>query len=329
MARLGVALGGGMSPSDVVECVKLAEELGYESAWVIEGHGGDQFSMLTACALATKRIRLGTAISSVFVRTAPTIAMAAACVDHYSNGRFTLGLGSSHRVQVLDEHGIGYGKPLERVKETVEVVRTLLRDGAVSYQGETIQIKNFDLWFSPSRREIPIYLAAVFSRMLQLCGRIAQGALTVWMTPDGVRKAVEQVASGARAASRNPSEVDIGHLLPCAVDANPSAAAAKLKPAVAFYVGFFPRYNRLVAESGFADTARAIKEAWQRGDRDGAAAAVPDEVVRQLALADAPAQCRARIEDYRRAGVTVPILLPAPGPEGKRTVMDAIRACAG
>ena len=98
--RIGIAFTGGLTPPDIVECVRLAEELGYESAWMTEGHGGDQFAILAACAVATHRIRLGTAISSVFVRSAPTIAMAAATVDHLSGGRFTLGLGSSHRVQV-------------------------------------------------------------------------------------------------------------------------------------------------------------------------------------------------------------------------------------
>ncbi len=145
MERLGIALGSGLSPTDIVESVKLAEQIGYESAWIVEGHGGDQFSLLTACALATRRVRLGTAISSVFVRTAPTIAMAAACVDHFSGGRFVLGLGSSHKVQVEAEHGVHYADPVTRVRETVEVVRTLLRDGVTSYHGKTIAIERFDL----------------------------------------------------------------------------------------------------------------------------------------------------------------------------------------
>jgi alkanesulfonate monooxygenase SsuD/methylene tetrahydromethanopterin reductase-like flavin-dependent oxidoreductase (luciferase family) len=98
MTRLGLAISGGLSPTEIVECVQLAEEFGYESAWVAEGHGGDQFAILAACAVATTRILLGTSISSVFVRSAPTIAMAAATVDHLSNQRFILGLGSSHRV---------------------------------------------------------------------------------------------------------------------------------------------------------------------------------------------------------------------------------------
>ena len=98
MERIGVAFTEGLRPREIVECVKYAEELGYESAWMAEGHGGDHFTILTACALATKRILLGTSISSVYVRSAPTIAMAAACVDEFSEGRFILGLGSSHKV---------------------------------------------------------------------------------------------------------------------------------------------------------------------------------------------------------------------------------------
>src|SRR5881409_4230509 len=104
MTRIGVAFSGGLAPADIVECVRLAETLGYESAWVAEGHGGDQFAILAACAVVTRRILLGTSISSVFVRSVPTIAMAAATVDHLSNRRLILGLGSSHRVQVEPEH---------------------------------------------------------------------------------------------------------------------------------------------------------------------------------------------------------------------------------
>jgi alkanesulfonate monooxygenase SsuD/methylene tetrahydromethanopterin reductase-like flavin-dependent oxidoreductase (luciferase family) len=136
MERLGVGFAGGFQPKEVAACVKYAEQLGYDSAWVTEGHGGDQFTILTACALATSRITLGTNISSVFARSAPTIAMAAACVDDFSNGRFILGLGSSHRVQVVGEHGLEYSKPLSRVKESVDIIRTIWRDGEIrSYNG--------------------------------------------------------------------------------------------------------------------------------------------------------------------------------------------------
>ena len=132
MSRIGVAFSGGLTASEIADCAERAEALGYESVWVAEGHGGDQFAILAACALRTRRIRLGTAISSVFVRTAPTIAMSAATVDELSGGRFVLGLGSSHRVQVGPEHGVEYARPLARVRDTVAVVRTLIREGEVA-----------------------------------------------------------------------------------------------------------------------------------------------------------------------------------------------------
>src|SRR5438045_5261203 len=165
MERLGIAFSGGASPAEIVDCVKLAETLGYESAWVAEGHGGDQFAGLAACARETSRVGLGTAITSVFVRTAPTIAMAAATVDDLSGGRLILGIGSSHKVQVEAEHGVPYTKPLTRTRETVEIVRALLREAWVGYRGETMRIDGVDRWFAPRRQEILIYRSAV-------CGRV-------------------------------------------------------------------------------------------------------------------------------------------------------------
>jgi len=329
MARIGVAFAGGMSPLDIVDCVKLAEDLGYESAWIAEGHGGDQFSILTACAVQTKRILLGTSISSIFVRSAPTLAMAAACVDHFSNQRFILGLGSSHKVQVEPEHGISYSKPVQRLKETVEIIRTLLRDGVVSYQGETIAIERFDLWFNPIRRELPIYVSAVFPQMLEVCGEIAQGTIMVWSTTDSGRKATEHVAIGARRAGRRIEDIDIVSLLSCSVAPDRREAIDRLRPAAAFYAGFFPRYNRLMAESGFPEAAQAIRTAWQKGDQAGAAKLVPDAMVQALGIAGTATECRERIETYRQSGIKLPIIFPAGGgSDGKQKVMEAIWACA-
>ncbi len=329
MTRIGVAFTGGLTPGNVVECVRLAEELGYESAWVAEGHGGDQFAILAACATATSRIRLGTAISSVFVRSAPTIAMAAATVDHLSGGRFVLGLGSSHRVQVEPEHGIPFERPIERLRETVDVVRALLRDGTVSHVGAAVTIERFDFWFPPLRREIPIYLAALFPPLLQAAGELAQGVLLTWSTLEAGRRARDNVAIGARRAGRKPEDVDIASLLPCHVAASREEAVARLRPSVALYGGFFPRYNRLLAENGFPEAARAIRAAWERGDREAAARAVPDEMVEAVAVVGTAAECRARVEAYRAAGLDLPILSPrVSGSDGKASVMAAIRACA-
>jgi len=328
-ARGGVAFSRGLAPADVVECVKLAEDLGYESAWMAEGHAGDQFAILGACAVATRRIHLGTGISSVFVRSAPTIAMAAATLDHLSGGRFVLGLGTSHREQVEPEHGIPFSRPTDRLRDTVEIVRALIRDGAVSHEGRILRIERFDLWFTPLRKEIPIYVAGLFPTMLEVAGEIAQGALLTWPTLGAPGRAAEHVSRGALRAGRDPREVDLASLIPCAVAGSRREALEILRPGIAFYAGFFPRYNRLLSESGFPDAVSAIKLLWDRGDREAAMRAVPDALIDAVAIAGTPEECRERVARYRRAGLRLPIISPRPaGGDPKQAAMDAIRACA-
>ncbi len=309
--------------------MRLAESLGYESAWVAEGHGGDQFAILGACAAVTRRIRLGTSISSVFVRSAPTIAMAAATVDQLSSGRFILGLGSSHRVQVEPEHGIPFVQPTARLRDTIAIVRALVRDGVVSHRGETVTIERFDLWFPPLRPEIAIYVAALFPPLLELAGELAEGTLLTWPTPKTIARAVEHVAIGARRAGREAGAVEVASLIPCAVADTAAAARDAMRPAVGLYAGFFPRYARLLSEAGFADAVSTIRAAFERGGYLAAAKVVPDELIDAVALAGTPAACRARLAIYRDAGLALPIVSPrVAGADGKASAMTAIRACA-
>jgi 5,10-methylenetetrahydromethanopterin reductase len=329
MDRLGIAFSGGANPSEIVDCVKLAETLGYESAWVAEGHGGDQFAILAACAAQTSKIQLGTAITSVFVRSVPTIAMAAAAVDAISDGRFILGVGSSHRVQVEPEHGVPYGKPLTRVRESVAIIRGLLRDGRVGYAGETVRIEGFDLWFTPYRPQIPIYLSAVFPKMLALCGEIADGVILTRSTLITAVRVREQLAYGAKRAGRDPNAVVVTSLLPTAVGATRKEALDALRPGLAFYAGFFPRYNRMMAEHGFRDEAATIAAAWSRGDRGAVERAVSDELIDATSVAGTAEQCGERIAAYRRSGIDLPILSPfARGADAKAKFDAVIRACA-
>jgi probable F420-dependent oxidoreductase len=329
MSRIGIAISGGPNPADIVDLVVLAEALGYESAWVAEGHGGDQFAILAACATRTSRIRLGTSISSVFVRTAPTIAMAASTIAELSGGRFILGLGSSHKAQVGPEHGVVYSKPLTRTRETVAVVRTLIRDGRVSFQGDTIRIENFDLWYTPRHRDIPIYLSAVFQKGIALCGEVADGIILTRSTLQTAAQVRLHLTEGARVAGRDPAGIEVTTLLPASVSETRTEALAALRPGIAFYCGFFPRYNRMMAEHGFATEAAAIAEAWARGDRGASERAVSDAMIDATSVSGTPEQCRARIDEYRQSGIDLPIISPfARGPDAKSRCEAAIRACA-
>ena len=325
MDRMGVAFaGGGMTPPEIVECVRLAEDLGYESAWVAEGHGGDQFSILTACALATSRIRLGTSISSVYVRSAPTIAMAAACVDHFSGGRFILGLGSSHKVQVEPEHGLEFSGPIPRVRDTVDIVRRLLRDGAITaYQGEAISIATFDLHFPTYRPEMPIYLAAVFPKMLEIAGEISQGVLLTWCTPEHARTASQHIAEGAARAGVPPSDVEVATLVSVSA---PGADDGGMRRVAATYAGRFPRYRRLMAEAGFEDEIEAVRLAWRSGDITRAESLVPEGLINRMSLPADPGAKRERLAEYREAGLTLPIIAPrVSGPDAGATAKQIIR----
>jgi probable F420-dependent oxidoreductase len=329
VAKIGIAISGGPGPAEIVDLVVLAESLGYDSAWIAEGHGGDQFAILAACAMRTSRLRLGTSISSVFVRTAPTIAMAASSVADLSGGRFILGLGSSHKVQVEPEHGIAYGNPLGRTRETVAIVRALIRDGRVSFDGETVRIENFDLWYTPRHRDVPVYLAAVFARGVALAGEVADGVILTRSTLDTASVVRQQLSDAARQAGRDPSALEITSLLPTAVADRRETALEALRPGVALYAGFFPRYNRLMAEHGFVSEAAEIAAAWARGDRKAAEQAVSDAMIEATSIVGTPQQCRARIEAYRRSGVDTPILSPfARGRDAKAQCEAVIRACA-
>jgi len=329
MGRIGIAISGGPNPAEIVDLVMLAESLGYESAWVAEGHGGDQFAILAACAMRTSRIKLGTSISSVFVRTAPTIAMAASSVAELSGGRFILGLGSSHKAQVGPEHGVEYTKPLTRTRETVAVVRALIRDGQVRFEGQTLRIGNFDLWYAPRFRDVPVYLSAVFDKGIALCGEVADGVILTRSTLRTGAEVRAQLDTAARGVGRNPAGIEITTLLPTSVSETRTAALAALRPGLAFYAGFFPRYNKLMAAHGFAEEAATIDEAWTRGDRAAAERAVSDAMIIATSIAGTPEECRAQVEAYRQSGIDLPILSPfARGPDARARFEAAIRTCA-
>jgi len=329
MERIGVGFSGGMSPQDIVECVKVAEELGYESAWVAEGHAGDQFSVLTACAMVTERIKLGTSITSVFVRTPPTIAMAAASVDYFSNGRFILGVGSRHKVQVEPEHGLEFTRPVQRLRECVDIIRAILKDSDVNYHGEIYDIERFDLWFQPLRKEIPIYVAAVFPKMLEVCGEISEGAILTWCTLAHAEEAAQAVGLGARNAGRNPDDVEVASLLPCAVSDDREVARDLMRMPIASYAGRFPRYRKLMIDAGFPEEIEDVRVAWQAGRTEEALDLVPSGLIDQIGLVGTVDEVCGKLADYRNAGITLPIVSPRFMGEGaKEQALEIIRACA-
>jgi alkanesulfonate monooxygenase SsuD/methylene tetrahydromethanopterin reductase-like flavin-dependent oxidoreductase (luciferase family) len=135
------------------------------------------------------------------------------------------------------------------------------------------------VWFTASRQELPISLAALFPKMLEVCGEITQGVLVTRSTLDTGRRAARHIAIVAHRAGRRLEDIDIASLLPCSVAASRQEALDAMRPGVAFYDGFFPRYNCLIAKSGFSEATQAIRTVWKRGDREGTTRAVPDALI--------------------------------------------------
>lgn len=312
MTRIAISLPGLRQHGTAVEFAQLAEKLGYESVWQTEGRGGDQFSILTACALATSRIQLGTSISSVFVRSAPTVALAAATVDYYSNGRFILGLGSDHAHQVVGMHGMEYTKPIQRLRETVDIVRILLRDGAVSYSGEVFKISGkYDFTFKPFRPEIPLYLAGVNPKMLGICGELSDGALMVNMAIHQIPGRRENVHDGARRVGKKPEDVTIASMISCLASPDRNEARQQMRRRFASPATILPRYIRLKSEAGFAEEVKAMYDAIAVGEYEKAAALISDEFLDAFSISGTPQECREKMDAFREAGLDLPVLFLA------------------
>ena len=329
MKNIGISFSGGLDPRDVAKCAKLADQLGYNSIWITEGNGGDQFSLLTACSLVTKTIKLGTSISSVYVRSAPTIAMSAACVDAYSEGRLILGLGSSHKIQVEGQHGLTYSKPYSTILETVHIIRTLLHDGFISYDGNIYKINEFKLSFKPYRPQIPIYLAAVFPKMLKTSGELAEGVILTQYMPEKASEARDMIIEGAKSVGRSPDELEIASLISCYVTTNKADARRRARESLAHTCGFYPRYNRFIAKSGFGQEATTIKLLWAQRKFSDAAQTVSDEMVDAFNIIGDPDECLDRIEKHRKAGITLPILgFRSCGNDLNREILTSLRSIA-
>jgi alkanesulfonate monooxygenase SsuD/methylene tetrahydromethanopterin reductase-like flavin-dependent oxidoreductase (luciferase family) len=165
--------------------------------------------------------------------------------------------------------------------------------------------------------------------MIAACGEIADGVILTRSTLATAPLVRELLAEGAKRAGRDPGRVTVTTLLPAAVGQTRREALEVLRPGLAFYAGFFPRYNRMMAEHGFGDEAASIAEAWSRGDREAAERAVSDDLIDATSVAGTPRQCRERVEAYRRSGIDVPILSPfARGAGAKARFEAVIRACA-
>jgi alkanesulfonate monooxygenase SsuD/methylene tetrahydromethanopterin reductase-like flavin-dependent oxidoreductase (luciferase family) len=166
--------------------------------------------------------------------------------------------------------------------------------------------------------------------MLGLCGEIAQGLLMVFSTLGSARTATEHLSAGTVRAGRKVKEIEIASLVPASVARDRKTAYDRVRPVLGFYLGYFPRYQRVAREAGFGAAVDMIADASRRGDSERTHAAIPDEMVAELTASGTAADLRARIAEYRRSGIALPILMPVQsGTDSMVAVVETLRAGAG
>ena len=313
--RLGFYMGyapPGTNPTELIALAQEAERLGYDSAWAAEAWGTDAVTVLAWLAATTSTIKIGSAILQMPARTPANTAMTAATLDLMSGGRFLLGLGTSGPQVVEGWHGESWGKPLAKTREYVEVVRAALRRERLEFEGEHYNVpyrgpdatglaKPLKLMVRPPRAEIPIYLASLRRRSVQLATEIADGWLPIFFSPERARQTFP--------VPFERNGLDIAPAVPAVLSDDVETARDALKPYYALYVGGMGArgknfYNELACEYGFEEAAQRIQELFLDGKQRDAAAAVPDELVDELALVGPRERIAERLEAWEESGAT-------------------------
>jgi F420-dependent oxidoreductase-like protein len=320
---LGVNLGyfGMGMDHDNVAVAQAADELGYRVAWVAEAYGSDAPTVLAWVGAQTSQINVGAAVMQIPARTPAMTAMTAATLDTLTGGRFRLGLGVSGPQVSEGWHGVRFAQPLGRTREYVEIVRMALSRQRLAYAGRHFTLplpdgpgKAIKLTVHPVRERIPVYLAAVGPKNLELTGEIADGWLGIFVSPEHLGEHLAQIRAGREAAGAGAdgdplAGFDVVASVPVVVSDDLEAAYAEVAPYAALYVGGMGSreqnfYNALAVRMGFADAAKEVQDLYLEGRHRDAAAAVPREFLDATMLLGPRERIAARMPAYAEAGVT-------------------------
>ncbi|HEY0534190.1 MAG TPA: LLM class F420-dependent oxidoreductase [Actinoplanes sp.] len=316
--RLGLNLGyqtAWSTPADHLAMAQEADRLGYAVVWAAEAYGSDTVSMLAWLAGQTRQIDLGAAVLQIPARTPAMTAMTAASIDALSGGRFRLGLGVSGPQVSEGWHGVRFGKPLARTREYVDIVKMAIARQPVSYQGEHYQLplpdgpgKALKLGFHPPREAVPIYLAAVGPKNLELAGEIADGWLAVFFAPDAAGEALQHIERGRAKRGLGLTGFDVVASVPVSIGDNIAWSADVIRPYAALYLGGMGSrehnfYNQIAVRMGYADEAAKVQDLYLAGKKTEAAEAVPQDFIERTSLIGNRIQIKERIKQYAAAGV--------------------------
>ena len=315
---VGTFISVGRSLDRAVERVRLAEERGYEAAYVTHIAGRDSLTVLAAYAAATERIRLGTGVMPIYSRTPVASAQSIATVDEMSGGRAVLGLGVSHKQTVEGWYGQSLEKPVRDMREYVQIVRAIIR-GEDPPSGERFHTAFRFMGYAP-RPDLPIYIGALSPRMLRLAGELGDGVVLWLCNPDYVREVVvPEVTRGRERAGKPLEGFDVVAAVPAAVTDEPEVARARLRSDLIPYFSL-PFYRAMLERSGFDEDIAGFDKGMARNDPDAAVGAISDRFLQTLTAIGTREEAEAGVRRYQEAGATSPCLGGVPGTDFDATL---------
>jgi len=338
--RLGINLGywGAGNDANNLKVAQEADRLGYSVAWAAEAYGSDVPTVLTWIAAHTERIDVGSAILQIPARQPTMAAMTAATLDTLSGGRFRMGLGVSGPQVSEGWYGVKFDKPLARTREYVEIVRKALRRERVSFQGKQFTLplpdgpgKPLKLIVHPVREEIPIYLASIGPKNLELTGEIADGWLAIFYSPEYGPESLELIRKGREKAGKTLDGFDVVPTSPIVVGDDWKVAADQIRGYAALYVGGMGSreqnfYNNLACRMGYEAEAAEIQNLYLAKDYAGAAAKVPLGFLDATALLGPKERIADKMQAMAESGVTT--LTVSPVLQDLEHSVEALRVAA-
>lgn len=320
--RIGISAGLGDDIERSVDYVREAERLGAGIVYVAEAWGSDAATQLAFLAARTETITLASGIFQLGVRTPAMTAQTAITLDLLSGGRFVLGLGASGPQVIEGLHGQPFAHPLGRMRETIEVIRQVLRGERVAHDGRHVVLprpggegKSLRVALPP-RPDLPIHLATLSPKMLELTGEVADGWIGTSFVPEGAEAYLSHLRAGAERAGRSLDALDLSQGGDVAIDDDVERLVEERRAGLAFSLGGMGSadtnfYNDAYARQGFAEVAERVQRLWVEGKRDEARAAVPDDMVLATTMIGTESMVRDRMQVWKDSGITTMRVYPA------------------
>ena len=298
--RLSYSLGSLLTVEQVLVCSRKLNEFKPDTVWIPETWGMENFSMLSMASRENSFSKIGSSIVNIYSRSPSLIAMGAATVDTISNKRLVLGLGTSSKPLVEDFHGDKLESPLKRMKEYVEIIRLILSGKTINYSGEIFSLKNFSLLIKPPRDSIPIYLAAVNQKMVELTWKIADGVIFYLRPKSEIKSTLAKM--------QNQKKIDSTLQIITCVNNDSEKAMVRAKKTLAFYVSVGKIYREFLASNGFENETKNIFEEYEKNGLESNHELVPESMVSELCISGTPDECKTQLLQFRETGIDLPII---------------------